>query len=96
LQTEAAECGLAGLAMVASRHGHRIDLASLRRRHSISLKGATLAHLMQIAAELKLASRPVKLELESLGKLTLPAILHWDFNHFVVLESTTRHAASAP
>jgi ATP-binding cassette, subfamily B, bacterial CvaB/MchF/RaxB len=85
LQTEAAECGLACLAMVASFHGYRTDLASLRRKHSISLKGTTLAHLIQIGSQMKLASRPVKLELTDLNKLRLPAILHWDFNHFVVL-----------
>ena len=49
LQTEAAECGLACLAMVACFHGHRIDLAGLRRRFTVSLKGATLADLMQVA-----------------------------------------------
>ena len=43
LQTEAAECGLACLAMIASHHGYRTDLASLRERFSVSLKGATLA-----------------------------------------------------
>ncbi|MDQ3261878.1 MAG: peptidase domain-containing ABC transporter [Pseudomonadota bacterium] len=85
LQTEAAECGLACLAMVASYHGYRSDLATLRRQHSISLKGATLNQLIQIAGQLKLASRPLKVELEQLDKLQLPAILHWDFNHFVVL-----------
>lgn len=85
LQTEAAECGLACLAMVASYHGYRSDLATLRRQHSISLKGATLNQLIQIASQLKLASRPLKVELEQLDKLQLPAILHWDFNHFVVL-----------
>ena len=46
LQTEAAECGLACLAMVATYHGHQLDLPSLRRRFSMSLKGATLAQLM--------------------------------------------------
>ena len=85
LQTEAAECGLACLAMVAAFHGYRSDLATLRRQHSISLKGATLNHLIQIAGQLKLASRPLKVELDALDKLALPAILHWDFNHFVVL-----------
>ena len=85
LQTEAAECGLACLAMVAAFHGDRSDLATLRRQHSISMKGATLNHLIQIAAQLKLASRPLKVELEQIDKLSLPAILHWDFNHFVVL-----------
>jgi ATP-binding cassette subfamily B protein RaxB len=91
LQTEAAECGLACLAMVASFHGYRTDLASLRRKHSISLKGTTLAHLIQIGSQMKLASRPVKLELTDLNKLRLPAILHWDFNHFVVLTAVSNH-----
>jgi ATP-binding cassette subfamily B protein RaxB len=41
LQTEAAECGLASVCMVSSYWGHRIDLASMRRRFSVSLKGST-------------------------------------------------------
>jgi ATP-binding cassette subfamily B protein RaxB len=85
IQSEAAECGLACLAMVAAHHGFDTDLVSLRRRHSISLKGATLAHLMLVATSMSLESRPLKVELENLGLLSLPAVLHWDFNHFVVL-----------
>ena len=57
LQTEAAECGLASLGMVACYHGHRIDLAGLRRRFTVSLKGATLAFLMQVEADLLLDRR---------------------------------------
>ncbi len=86
LQTEATECGLACLAMVAARHGHHNDLASLRQRFPVSLKGATLANLMQIAGQLHLGHRPLKLDLEHLDQLKLPAILHWNFNHFVVLK----------
>ncbi len=84
-QTEAAECGLACLAMVASFFGHHIDLPSIRQKFSISMKGTTLAHLIDIADQLKLNARPVKIELGALGMLSLPAILHWDLNHFVVL-----------
>lgn len=84
-QTEAAECGLACLAMVAAFHGHRSDLATLRARHAISLKGTTIAHLVTIAGRLDLSSRPLRLDMDSLGQLQLPAILHWDLNHFVVL-----------
>jgi len=87
LQTEASECGLASLGMVASFHGHRIDLAGLRRRFTLSLKGATLAYLMQVAGRLHLAPRALRLELEELPKLRTPCILHWDLNHFVVLRS---------
>ena len=93
VQTEGAECGLACLTMVAAFHGYDTDLATLRRRHPISLKGATMAHLIQIAAGLELAARPVKVELQDLDGLALPAILHWDFNHFVVLVGVQRGRA---
>lgn len=85
LQTQATECGLACLAMVAGYYGFRTDLATLRHRFSISLKGATLAHLIKMAKQLDMESRPLRLDLEDLDKLKLPCILHWNFNHFVVL-----------
>ena len=49
LQTEAAECGLACLAMVLNHHGVSTDLAALRTRHAISLTGVTLSTLTDIA-----------------------------------------------
>jgi ATP-binding cassette, subfamily B, bacterial CvaB/MchF/RaxB len=63
LQTEAAECGLACLGMIASYFGHRIDIDTLRRRHPVSLKGVTLRSLIEIARHLKLACRPLRIEL---------------------------------
>lgn len=87
LQTEATECGLACVAMVAGYHGLRTDLATLRRIFLVSVKGSTLGHLMQMAHALNLTTRPVKLELEDLAQLRRPCILHWNFNHFVVLEA---------
>jgi ATP-binding cassette subfamily B protein RaxB len=93
LQTEAAECGLASMAMVACFHGHRVDLAALRRRFTVSLKGSTLAFLMQVAGRLNLAPRPLRLELEELAQLRAPCILHWDLNHFVVLKAVDARGA---
>lgn len=89
MQTEAAECGLACLAMVAYYHGHRTDLNTLRRRHPVSLKGMTLRGLIHLANQLGFACRPLRLELSHLRQLRLPAILHWDMNHFVVLREVT-------
>lgn len=86
LQTEAAECGLACLAMIASYHGHDVDLAGLRRRFSTSLKGVTLARVMQMAGQLGFTCRPLKLDLDELPQLRTPCVLHWDLNHFVVLK----------
>jgi len=85
-QSEAAECGLACLAMAASFHGLMLDLPELRRRFDISKRGATLGSLISQASSLGLGTRPVKLDMEHFAQLKTPCILHWDFNHFVVLE----------
>jgi len=90
LQSEAPECGIACLAMVASFHGHLTDLSAMRLRLSPSLKGVTLKHVSQVAEAMGLAARGVQVQLESLNKLTLPAVLHWDMNHFVVLTEVSR------
>ena len=94
LQSEAAECGLASLAMVARYHGHRVDLAGLRQRFPTSIKGMTLRQVMAAASELDLSPRAVRLELAELDQLGLPAILHWDLNHFVVLEKVDANSAT--
>ena len=85
LQTEGAECGLACLAMVASHFGANLDLPQARARFSVSLKGATMADLVRMAGTLGLTARALRAEPDQLSQLQLPAILHWDFNHFVVL-----------
>ncbi|WP_191578995.1 peptidase domain-containing ABC transporter [Achromobacter insolitus] len=94
LQTEAAECGLACVGMIAGYHGHHQNLAALRARFPVSMKGATLATLIQVAGQLGLAARPVKAGLGALGLLKLPCILHWEFNHFVVLTAINARSAT--
>ena len=86
LQTEASECGLACLVMVTQFFGNGADLPSLRRRFGMSLKGATLKDVMRVAEQIGFANRPLRLELDELVQLRTPSILHWDLNHFVVLE----------
>jgi ATP-binding cassette subfamily B protein RaxB len=93
LQTEAAECGLACLGMVAAHHGHDFDLASLRQRFSMSLKGATLADLVRLAGQLQLNARALRAEMEHLADLRMPCVLHWDLNHFVVLKEVRGNTA---
>ncbi len=84
-QTESAECGLACLVMMACWHGLQTDLPTLRERFSISTQGMTLQRLIECAAGIRLSSRAVRLEPEDLKSLSLPCILHWNMNHFVVL-----------
>src|SRR6185437_8563915 len=89
-QTEAAECGLACLAMIAGYHGLQVDLPAMRQRFSVSLRGATLSHIIKFAAVLDLTGRPLRVELEDLAYLKAPCILHWKMDHFVVLKKVTR------
>lgn len=86
LQTEAAECGLASLAMIASYYGHKIDLNTLRQRYPISLKGIGLHGLMKIADQFHFSTRALRLEIEEIKNLSCPVVLHWDLNHFIVLK----------
>ncbi|PSD44627.1 ABC transporter [Stenotrophomonas maltophilia] len=94
IQSEAAECGLACLAMVASHHGNNIGLRELRRRHALSLKGATLAQIIETGGALGFRCRPLRLDLEHLSQLQLPCIAHWDLNHFVVISKVRRNGVT--
>jgi ATP-binding cassette subfamily B protein RaxB len=93
-QTEAAECGLACLVMIANYHGHNTDLGSLRLQNSISLKGSTLKSLIEIAGRLQFSARPLKVELDALDQLKTPCILHWKMNHFVVLRAISQNSCT--
>lgn len=90
LQSEVAECGLACLAMIATAHGQATTLQDLRRRFPVALKGMKLRDLLEVAAGIGFSGRPLKLDLPFLAKLSLPCILHWDMNHFVVLARVRR------
>ncbi|WP_440876483.1 peptidase domain-containing ABC transporter [Thalassotalea sp. PLHSN55] len=85
LQSEIAECGLASLAMVASFHGHQLDMPAMRKRFSANLKGMSLQQLIELGDSLGLASRALQCPIDEAHKLATPCILHWDLNHFVVL-----------
>lgn len=89
-QSEAAECGLACLVMVLNFHGNGITLPELRLQDPVSLNGVTLLGLMRDAVHLGTTPRALRLELDELPALDVPCILHWDLQHFVVLQSATR------
>jgi ATP-binding cassette, subfamily B, bacterial CvaB/MchF/RaxB len=93
LAAEGAECGLACLAMVAAYHGHDVDLNGLRQRFSLSLSGASLRSLMGFANSLGFGTRALRVELGSLHRVRMPAIIHWDLNHFVVLKCVNGETA---
>ena len=87
IQSEAAECGLACLTMVSKYHGHNVDLNGMRARYPISMNGVTLETLIDLAGQMKLGTRALRIDLHELEYLQKPAILHWNLSHFVVLKS---------
>jgi ATP-binding cassette, subfamily B, bacterial CvaB/MchF/RaxB len=86
-QSVAGECGLACLAMIAGHFGLKIDLHMLRRRFPFSVRGISLKALLSIVDQLGFHSRALRAEISALDKLQVPAILHWDLSHYVVLEN---------
>ncbi|MGP6444909.1 peptidase domain-containing ABC transporter [Rahnella aceris] len=90
-QTESSECGLACLAMICGHYGKNVDLIALRQQFNLSARGTTLSGLTGIAEQLGLSSRPLSLDIEDLSALKVPCILHWEFNHFVVLVGVRRN-----
>lgn len=89
-QTTASECALTCVAMLANYHGLGADLVELRKQYSSSPAGATLKGITAICARLRLATRAVTCAASELRQLRTPCVLHWRFNHFVVLKSAGR------
>ena len=94
LQGEISECALASLAMIAAAWGLKADLAAFRARVAVTPRGVNLRTLMNLAAGIGLAPRPVRIGLQRIGDLKLPAILHWNMDHFVVLEKVKGDTAT--
>ncbi|WP_434523886.1 peptidase domain-containing ABC transporter [Photorhabdus asymbiotica] len=93
IQSEVSECGLACIAMIAGYHGFNTDLLSMRKLFEVSQHGMSLKEMIIVGEKLGLSSCPVRVELEELRSLSLPCILHWSFNHFVVLKKLSRKGA---
>jgi ATP-binding cassette subfamily B protein RaxB len=90
LQSEVAECGITCIAMIAYYHGYKVNMLAMRQRYPTGTQGITVKHILKIADDVGLSGRVLKLELGQLSKLNGPAILHWNFNHFVTLYAVNR------
>ncbi len=90
LQDESSECGLACIAMILGAYGHYISLSELRDKCGSSQVGITLSRLISISESLNLAVQAVQLGSSGLPRLHMPCVLHWNFDHFVVLVSAER------
>jgi ATP-binding cassette, subfamily B, bacterial CvaB/MchF/RaxB len=91
IQEASGECGLACIAMIAQWHGHKLDLPYLRGVYPTTRRGLSLANIATVADQLRFDVRGYQVDdTADLGKVRLPAILHWGNNHFVVLKSVRR------
>ncbi len=92
-QIDEMDCGAASLAMIAHHFGGTVSLARIRQLVNTGLDGTSLRSLCSAAEELGLAARSVKASLHNLDRMPLPAICHWDGDHWLVLYHVTkRHA----
>lgn len=84
-QIDETDCAAASLAMVCRHFGRNVSLARIRQLVHTSIDGTSLRGLCAGAGELGLAARALKAGPEQLPRLPLPAIVHWEGNHWVVL-----------
>lgn len=93
LQSEISECGLACLAMISSFYGHRANVTSLREIMTLGSQGMNLNQMISVAGNLGLSARGVRCDMEDINNLSMPCVLHWNLDHFIVLTKVSGNHA---
>ncbi|WP_208729938.1 peptidase domain-containing ABC transporter [Corallococcus exercitus] len=86
LQTTGTECGAVCLSMVLAYHGRRTEIARLRDHFGAGRDGVKARTIVSVAREYGMQARAFSVEVPRFAELRLPAIVHWGFNHYVVVE----------
>ena len=89
-QQSSSDCGVACMVMIGKYWGKSFSIAELRSVANVDRSGASIKGLIVAAEHLGFAPRPVKVDLPTLAKQKLPAIVHWRGNHYIVVYRVTR------
>jgi ATP-binding cassette subfamily B protein len=84
-QIDEMDCGAASLGMICRHFGKKVSLSRIRQLCHTATDGTSLKALCRAASELGLAARALKVSLRNLPMMPLPAIVHWEGNHWIVL-----------
>jgi NHLM bacteriocin system ABC transporter peptidase/ATP-binding protein len=93
MQMEALECGAAALCMILAYYGKWLPLEKVRYDCDVSRDGSNAVNILKAARTYGLKATGARMEPADLRKENLPAIIHWNFNHFVVLNGFTKKSA---
>jgi ATP-binding cassette, subfamily B, bacterial len=86
MQLIAVECGAACLAMILSYHGRPTSISEIREHCSVGRNGLSAQSIVTSARQYGMRVRAVSLQDNDLRFVSIPAIIHWQFNHFLIVE----------
>ena len=89
-QMSAVECGLACLAMILTYYGRKTSVSELRTHYGVGRDGVSALSIVRAARHYGMRVRAVSLQQNDFRFVKLPAIVHWEFNHFVIVERWSR------